>query len=122
MDFEEFFASYAAAFDAFDPEAIAGLYNYPSLLASSERANAFLSQADATARFRQVCDHHRRIGYHRAEPSHIVGEAMGDNLWKVRVSWRFLTRSGGELLAFDCTYSMADYGEGPKVVFALVHD
>ena len=121
MNAQEFLKTYVAAFDAFDPTAIARHYHYPSLLASTERVSAFLGKGDAEERFSEVCDFHRRIGYHHAEANDIEVETLTDNLWHVTVAWRFLSKSDDELMNFRCTYSIADYGSGPKIVCALVH-
>ncbi|MEM9300686.1 MAG: hypothetical protein AAGE01_01165 [Pseudomonadota bacterium] len=121
MDSSTFLDSYRQAFDAFDADAIAAHYHFPSILASIDGTQAFLSREDAVARFTRVCDHHRRLGYHHASCDNVRSEELADNLWRLTVDWRFHSAAGNEILAFSCSYELGDYGDGPRVTAAIVH-
>jgi hypothetical protein len=121
MDVDSFFSSYVRAFDSFNHRAIAGHYHYPSLLASAEGASAFYDRADAEKKFKQVCDNHKRIGYHHANLAEKEVEVITENLCRATVLWRFENESNRALVEFVCTYTLADYGRGLEIIAALVH-
>lgn len=121
MKAKEFLKSYRAAFDAFDPEAIADHYHYPSLMASMDRSDAFVTRDDAVRVFRRILDNHRRIGYHTATVLDTSRVTLTDNLAFVTVRWRFETAAGQAISEFDCSYTLADHGQGIHIISAIVH-
>jgi len=121
MEPASFLASYTRAFDAFDPAAIAAHYHFPSILGSIDGTHAFLDRADAEARFKRVCDQHRRMGYDHAAHDDVRFEELADNLWRLTVRWRFLSAGGAVIAEFDCSYELGDFGQGPRVTAAIVH-
>ena len=121
MNVKGFIESYQRAFDGFDPEAIADLYHYPSLLSSMDRSDAFINRAEAVKNFARICDSHRRMGYHRAVLLDMDRKTLTENLAVVTVRWRFENEAGQDILQFDCTYTLADHGDGIKVMSAVVH-
>lgn len=121
MNVKGFFERYAQAFDSFDAEGIADLYHYPSLLSSMDRSDAFTSRSEAVKNFRRICDSHKRMGYHHAVMLDTDRKTLTENLALVTVRWRFETDAGKDLLQFECTYTLADHGDGVKIVSAVVH-
>ncbi len=121
MKVKQFIQSYQKAFDAFDPQAIADLYHYPSLIASMDQSQALLSRDDAVKYFARVCDSHRRMSYHRAQLLSSERSTLTENLSIVTVRWRFETATGQVIVEFDCTYTLCELGEGVKAFSAVVH-
>ncbi|MDJ0655523.1 MAG: ketosteroid isomerase family protein [Xanthomonadales bacterium] len=121
MNVKAFFDNYIKAFDAFDPEAIADLYHYPSLLSSMDSNDALVDRVEAIRNFRRICDSHRRMGYHTAVMLHSDRKTLTENLAVVTVRWRFENESGKDLAQFDCTYTLADHGNGIGILCAVVH-
>ncbi|MFK7955322.1 MAG: hypothetical protein AB8B96_04445 [Lysobacterales bacterium] len=121
MKVKQFIESYQKAFDAFDAEAIADLYHYPSLIASMDQSQAMVSRDDAVKYFARVCDSHRRMGYHRALLLNSERSTLTENLAMVTVRWRFETSTAQVIVEFDCTYTLCDLGQGVKAFSAVVH-
>ena len=121
MNVKSFFDQYIDAFDAFDPEAIAELYHYPSLLSSMDSNDALTDRVEAVRTFQRVCDSHRRMGYHTAVMLNSDRKTLTENLAVVTVRWRFENEAGKDITQFDCTYTLADHGEGIRILCAVVH-
>jgi hypothetical protein len=101
-DLDRFFASYAAAFDRLDPEAIAAHYAVPSLLCTNAGRVAWTDAAAVVENMRRLCQAYRRAGYQHASYEVVSALARGDMhavvdvLWTVEradglPSWRFRT-------------------------------
>ncbi len=120
MDISAFFASYVAAFDDFDYEAIANHYHFPAILASLDSVNSFADRSEAEAYFKRVTDHHRRIGYHTAQGEQKEIRNTARNVAEADIYWTFKNKSGKTLVEFEVTYTVVDYGQGPRVIFGLV--
>jgi hypothetical protein len=101
-DLERFFASYAAAFDRLDPEAIAAHYALPSMLCTNAERVVWTDVAAIVENMRQLCRAYRRAGYQRASYETVsvaergAAHAVVDLLWTVEradglAPWRFRT-------------------------------
>ena len=73
---EKWFRRYAGAFDSFDAGAIADHLHIPSTVLGRGYVVAFNTRADAVQNFEKGNEHHRNLGYHRAEFEECVVSAV----------------------------------------------
>ena len=87
-DLEPFFERYAAAFDAFDAQAVAAFLHCPCLMVNAEHVVPLTTPDAILANMRAVLRHHRAQGYARAAVSDVTELARSEGLAIVRVRWR----------------------------------
>ena len=118
--FEEFFRSYAEAFDSFDPERVAAFFHRPLMLVGKDGAVSI--EADAIMGYtRGILDYHRQHGYARAAVGDIEARKQAPNLAIASVHWQIF--QAGDVLLWEWwnTYNLLEDDEGWKILVATTH-
>ncbi|WP_412061077.1 nuclear transport factor 2 family protein [Rubrivirga sp. IMCC45206] len=118
----EFFARYAAAFQAFDAEGIAACYAAPCLFVrdgeTAAAENAIAVAASATA----LLDLHRAWDVQTVEPGGVIVLERAPGHIVARVDWR-LGRAGSRIAwEYATTYALVPAGTGWRIALASTHD
>lgn len=81
---ERFFTRYAAAFDAFDPEAIASFYHVPCMMIRAGEVATLSTRSAVLANMKALVSLHRSRGYTRFRNTYEMVELDGQ--WRIVVS------------------------------------
>ncbi len=120
---EKFFRIWTNAFDSFDSEAIADLMNVPLTIIGRDGAIALTTRDEIVRNFDLVNDHHKSLGYHRAELSSLdLFATHGPNLVRAETKWSFRRKDNSLIYWFRMHYILADYGNGWRAVVAVNAD
>lgn len=119
-----FLDAYRAAFEAFDPAAIADLFTYPCAIISdaSEAAVTVVPSREAwIPRLERLIEAYRALGVRWAEPVTVKATELGSRLVQLTVHWRLMATDATPLYEFDAAYTLADRGAGFRVA-AIAHN
>jgi ketosteroid isomerase-like protein len=103
----DFFARYAAAFDARDAAAIASFYHVPCLLIRSGSAVAFQTADALAANLRALVESYASQGYERATFAESAVVFLDRDFALVTVPWTIELRGAGATQSFRNTYELA---------------
>lgn len=87
----ELLRRYTAAFDAFDPSAIASLYRFPCAVSDADGIQTYQAETKLVEKFAANCAAMRDLGYHGADFNILDTEALGTDQCSVTVGWRIKT-------------------------------
>jgi hypothetical protein len=119
--FELFFREYAAAFDAFDAERIAGLFHCPCLMVSADIVVPLTTQHAIVSNMQGLVAYHRQEGYARARVSDVRVSKQAPNLAHVTVRWQVLRADESVLWDWKNDYELVDYGDGWKILVSTTY-
>ena len=111
-----FFESFAAAWDAFDVEALLDLLGFPHLIATSAGTQFFEDDAEALANLQGLIQKYRDNGVRRFEVSALRIEAQPDDAARAGIEWRLFGADGDQILHFPTLYTLAKDPEGWHIV------
>ncbi len=85
--------NYAAAFDALDPERIAGLYRMPCAISDADGVQTYTDTPTLVGKFAKNCEALQKLGYQQAKFNILSTERLGNHELLVHVGWRVSTDS-----------------------------
>ena len=88
---KELFKQYTAAFDAFNPDAIAKLYRLPCAISDVDGVQTFTDKTALTAKFAANCENMKNFGYLNAHFNILQEQMLSPNEVVVHVGWRIVT-------------------------------
>ena len=103
----EFFDRYAAAWNAFDVEALLDCFGFPHLVATAAQTHFYEDDAEALSNLEAMIVKYRANGVTGIERTALRSEALPDEAARATVGWRLLGTAGTELLAFTTLYTLA---------------
>ncbi|WP_325893603.1 hypothetical protein [Grimontia sp. NTOU-MAR1] len=90
---EELFQKYAAAWDAFDPEAIASLYRLPCAIVDSDGVQTYTDKIELLNKFSNNCRDMGNIGYKQAKFSILNQQRLDVGQVAVNIGWLIETET-----------------------------
>lgn len=111
-----FFDRYAAAWDAFDVEALLDCFGFPYLVATRAGTHFFEDDAAALVHLEHLIDKYRAHGVRSVHQLALTVEELPDDAARATVEWRFLSADDKPLLHFLTLYTLARDGEGWHIV------
>lgn len=116
-----FFEEYATAFSTLDPDAIAGHWHCPTLLAGGDDVRAVETTAEAATLIGRMADDLRSRGYERSEFASVDAAEVDDGVAVAEVVWRRLDADGDLLEEFATFHVLRETDEGWKLVVVARH-
>jgi len=120
--FEIYFADYAAAYNAFDADAVASFFHCPCMFANREAIVVLSSRATIHANMRGLLDYHRRKNFECASVLRLRAEQQASGLAIVHVRWSVADKSGAALWEWSNSYNLCDLGDGWKIHVSTTHE
>ena len=121
-DFDTFFRSYAAAFDAFDADRIARFFHLPCLLVDGRRAVSLEAFEAVRDHMQALVRRHATEGYARAEIDGLEVLTRGEALATTSLGWRVFREDDSVMWSWRNEYMLADYGEGWKILVSTIQE
>ena len=118
----EYFARYAAAFDAFDAEAIAEFYHLPCMLVRSGGVVAFSAREEVLANMQALVSFYRSRGYRRASFDEVRVVSLGGGLLLATVPWTIHLSAAGAVESFRNTYELIEMHGRWGIIVSTMHD
>ena len=120
--FEDYFRSYARAFDAFDAERVASHFHCPCMLVNAGVVALLDTQEAIRRNMEGVLRYHESEEYHHASLSDFRVDRPGETLAIVSVRWRIYKRDDRMLWDWTNSYNLVDPGAGWKILVSTSHD
>ncbi|WP_148716564.1 hypothetical protein [Chitinolyticbacter meiyuanensis] len=117
-----FFASYRAAFDALDGEAVATHYHEPSGIVTAEGYVHWPKRADACANMVALCALYREQGYATAGYELVAYLPQGLHGAFVTLAWQITRRDGLPPWRFHTAYNLLHTAAGWHVLLCTAYD
>ncbi len=121
VEMVNYFDRYAAAFNAFDPEAIASFYHVPCMMIQAGSVVVVSSREALVANMNALVELHRSQGYLRAAFDDLRAECLGSALALATVAWTVDLRAAPPW-TFRNTYELADLDGLWRIVVSTTHD
>ncbi len=119
-----FLEAYAAAFARSDATAVADLFAYPCAItgdAGKVSVTVIPSRAAWLPQLEKLAAAYRSLDVRSAEMVEVQAVELSTRLAQATVHWRLLGGDGGTIYEFDASYTLADFGEGPRIT-AIAHN
>ena len=117
----EAFASYAKAFQALDPKAVAAHFHEPALMITPRGVNALPNAAAVEQAYARIMAELPAQRYARTEFSPIEERELGDDLTVPTGSGTWVDTSGKKFMPFGMTYTLRRTGQKWRIVSAMIH-
>jgi hypothetical protein len=111
-----FFDRYAAAWDAFDVEALLDLLGFPHLIATREGTHFFEDDAEALINLETLVDKYRAHGVRKIHRLALTAQPLPDEAARATVEWRFDDAAGAQVLHFITLYTLARDDDGWHII------
>lgn len=121
FDFDDWFARYAAAFDAFDPDAIASFYRVPCLMVRSGGVYPCEDHERLLAMLRTRIASHQAQGCERTTADAVSATVLGNGLALVTVTWTIRFRDAPPM-TFRNTYEVIRLDGRWSIIVSTTHD
>ena len=123
---QQFFASYRAAFNRLDGDAVADLWHACSGIADTAndagRLTWWPEDAPMRANHRALCELYRHKGYHHAEFDIVDHLPLGMHHSVSRLHWTLKRADGSVLQQFHTAYHLMRTASGPRVLLATAYE
>lgn len=119
-----FLASYVAAFERYDPDAIADHFAYPVQVTgdADEVTPVTVPAKDAwVVRLGELLGAYRSLGVATARVLDLSTTGLSPRLVVADVDWSLDDRAGATIYTFDSVYTLAQVGDGLRIV-AIAHN
>ena len=120
--FEDYFRSYALAFDAFDAERIASYFHCPCMMVNANSVASFDTREAILRNMEEILRHHEGEGYDHASVGGFRVDRQAENLVTVSLRWRVYKSDGSILWDWNGSYNLVDYGAGWKILVSTSHE
>ena len=120
--FEDYFRSYAHAFDAFDAERIASYFHCPCMMVNVNSVASFDTREAILRNMEEILRRHEGEGYDRASVGEFRVDRQAENLVTVSLRWRVYKSDGSILWDWNGSYNLVDYGAGWKILVSTSHE
>ena len=98
----ELFEQYTAAWDKFDPHAIAALYELPCCIVDGDGVQTYADRAELNVKLAKNCVDMRKLGYEKAYFTIIEQTPLDSGQYSVNIAWRIETQ--GQPITFRTLY------------------
>jgi hypothetical protein len=119
---ERFFTRYVAAFDAFDPEAIASFYNVPCMMIRAGEVATLSTRSAVLANMKALVARYRSQGYKRAHFGDLRAAFLDPGLALVTVPWTIHLLEASATQVFRNTYEMVELDGQWRIVVSSMHE
>jgi len=119
--FEDYFRSYALAFDAFDAERIASYFHCPCMMVNANAVASFDTREAILRNMEGILRHHEGEGYDHARVGEFRVDRQAENLVTASLRWRVYKSDGSILWDWINSYNLVDYGDGWKILVSTSH-
>jgi hypothetical protein len=119
---ERFFARYAAAFDAFDAEAIASFYHAPCMMIRAGEVATLSTRSAVLANMNALVARHRSQGYERARFGDLRAAFLVPGLVLVTVPWTIHLLEAPAPQVFRNTYELVELDGQWRIVVSSMHE
>lgn len=119
-----FFDSYLKAFEAFEPDAIAGHFAYPFHMTSDGDEvglTAIPDEAAWSAEIGRLVSFYRDVGVASARMLDASSTELSPRVEQAAIHWQLHDSSGADLYDFHGVYTLAEVAGATRIV-ALAHD
>ena len=99
-----FFNNYSAAFAAYDPARVAGLFDQPLTVLTAERAIALTDSDQILSYVDRLLDTYREIGLAWPVPAAVWAWPCGTDIARVEVLWVLRSEAREEIMRFSTSY------------------
>ncbi len=120
--FEEYFQSYANAFDESDPERITSHYHCPCTMVNAGSITTFDTRASLLRNMEALLRYNEAEGYDHSAASAFRVDQQARNLAIVDVRWRVYRQDDSVLWDWGNSYNLVDYGAGWKILVSTTHE
>lgn len=117
----EAFRTYARAFNALDPAAVAQYFHEPALLITPDRTIALPTRAVVEQTYRRVMADLPARGYVRTEFTPLSERRLSDDLAIVSGEGRWKNAADEDFMRFGMTYTLRRTGETWRIVVGAIH-
>ncbi len=119
---ERFFTRYAAAFDAFDPEAIAAFYAVPCMMIRAGEAVTLSTTSAVLANMKALVATYRSEGCKRARFGDLQVALLDPGLALVTVPWMIELLDASSTQRFRNTYELLELEGQWRIAVASTHE
>ena len=118
---ESFFTRYVAAFDAFNPEAIASFYHVPCMMIQAGEVVTLSTRSAVLANMKALVSLYRSQGYERAHFGDVRAAFLGPGLALVTVHWTIHLLEASATQTFRNTYELVELDGQWRIVVSSMH-